>query len=223
MSILFIFWERRAIRIICCSSVRLHGNVHSRHLQTHNGLSGQLFLSVDCEMPDLKLLRPLVLFCNVTGLFPFHMEIDPLTKSFSRLSLSFRKVHFWWFISVAIMQATLFSYAIYSLLAGFDQIEKIFQGPIMKIGLIVLAIALAVVIAAPRIFFFSYRRLQEACLLIKEVDDRLWLIDAVPCSTTRQMILFIMFTCTSVSEVSFYHLYNMAIRQLYKSTFFFHC
>ena len=155
-------------------------------------------------MPDLKLLRPLVSFSNVTGLFPFRMKIDMVTNSFKSFSLSFAKVHIWWFMFTILLQVALFVYGLYSI---FDEFAKLRCDSIfLQIGLVLVAISVAVATMTPRIFFFSYRRLESACLLIKQVDDRFWLVDVVPCTTTRQIILFITSTCVSVSTITFHHI-----------------
>ena len=157
-------------------------------------------------MPDLKLLRPLVSFCNVTGLFPFQMEIDTVTNSFKRFSLSFAKVHIWWFMFTILLQVALFVYGLYSIVDEFAKLRETCDSIFLQIGLVLVAISVAVATMTPRIFFFSYRRLESACLLIKQVDDRFWLVDVVPCTTTRQIILFITSTCVSVSTITFHHI-----------------
>lgn len=156
-------------------------------------------------MPDLKLLRPLVSYCNLTGLFPFYMEIDPVSNSFKRFTLSFHKLHVWWFALVVILQAALSVYALYSIVNAFENLKETCSSVLMQISFITLVITIAVAFVAPKIFFFSYRRIEKACLLIKEVDDMLWLVDDVPSTTTLQIIIFIGLSSAFVSSITFHN------------------
>jgi len=59
-------------------------------------------------MSALKDLRPFIRLCQILGLIPYSMEIDPETKSFHRFRFSMRSLPAWWYIIALVAQAVGF-------------------------------------------------------------------------------------------------------------------
>lgn len=53
-------------------------------------------------------LRPLIVICQIYGLIPFSMEMDPITGEFQRFTFSLKKAVAWWYVVVFIFQVTCY-------------------------------------------------------------------------------------------------------------------
>lgn len=56
------------------------------------------------RMVILEQLRPFVMFCQFYGMFPYYMELDPITKKFKMFSFSVKHPVTWWFFFVILAQ-----------------------------------------------------------------------------------------------------------------------
>ena len=64
-------------------------------------------------MEELKKLGPFSLFCQILGLLPFRMQIDPQTNRLKRFPFSFRRPPIWWFIFLKILPGLVFAIELY--------------------------------------------------------------------------------------------------------------
>ena len=133
---------------------------------------------------SLQNLQLLFRFCNVSGLFPFRLELDEQTGRFKRLVGHWRHPVNWWFILLLIGQ-------VYNIiLINYQTWISLTDGHHSYSFLVVLIIALnygnyLIMILIPRLVLFRIRHLEAALHHLARIDHIL----------TR--IIRIRFSCTS--------------------------
>lgn len=115
-------------------------------------------------------LRPFVVICQINGLLPFSMEMDPLTGRFIRFSLSYKNFVSWWYALVTISQVMVVGIALVWLRIGVKTGEE--SGlPTTVIALTLVTRALYMIqILISRITLLRYKRLRKAIALIQEIE-----------------------------------------------------
>lgn len=124
-------------------------------------------------------LRPFVLICQINGLVPFSMEMDPVTGRFLKFTFSYKKFVFWWYAFVAIFQVSVV--LCFSLMSSGINIKT---GEESGLSTIVVALTLVtralymIQVFLARIILLRYKHLRKAIALIREVEA--YLIEEIP-------------------------------------------
>lgn len=123
-------------------------------------------------------LRPFVIICQINGLVPFSMEMDPLTRRFVRFSFSYKKLVSWWYAFGTIFQVMVVGIGLVWSSIGVKTGEES--------GLSTTVVALTVVrnalymiqILYAKVILLRYKRLRKAIALIQEAEQ--YLVEEVP-------------------------------------------
>ncbi len=126
-------------------------------------------------MSTLNALRPFVRLCQIIGLIPYTMELDPETKSFQRFSFSFKSFPARWYSIVLVTQ-------ICGLVVGGATLKNYYQSDIytdMHLPIVIVLLqgatsfTLFLILIIKRGVVFCYRPLRRVVELLVEVDRHL--------------------------------------------------
>lgn len=126
-------------------------------------------------MSTLNALRPFVRLCQIIGLIPYTMELDPETKSFQRFSFSFKSFPARWYSMVLVTQ-------IVGLVIGGATMKNYFQSDLyadMHLPIVIVLLqgttsfTFFLILVIKRGVVLCYRPLRRVVELLVEVDRHL--------------------------------------------------
>lgn len=95
-----------------CSSIeRLITRISERAtlktiFSSFRGLKSTIIMT-ESSLTLISKLRPFVIICQINGLIPFSVEMDPDTGRFLKFTFSFKKFVSWWYIFLVIFQVSM--------------------------------------------------------------------------------------------------------------------
>ena len=110
----------------------------------------------------VERLQLCVRFCNVCGLFPFRMILDPISGRFKRFDHHWRHPANWWFILNIICYLMFFSLGAYYMVFSLVANETIFIPVVLAVVLILYAFNVLALNSIPRLLLFRLRHLETA-------------------------------------------------------------
>ena len=121
----------------------------------------------------LESLRLFMLFCNVTGLFPFRLVADEQTGRFKRLVGHWRHPANWWFTLLLIGQVyfIILDVSCTAIVNGKRFLDGHQSFSVVFVLTIVLELAsFLIMVLIPRLFLFRIRHLESALEHLIRID-----------------------------------------------------
>lgn len=146
--------------ILCTPSVMLKGRIAT-------------VTSTMISSPMLRKLRPFVGICQIFGLVPFSMELDPKTGGFLKFAFSFKKFVSWWYIFLSNLQVANFVFMISANIGRSKATLKDGESEFpIAVTLLLLATKLLylVQVLMTKILALRYKRFRRVISLIQEVE-----------------------------------------------------
>lgn len=169
----------------------------------------------------LERLQIAFYLANVTGLLPFRLTLDGVTKSFRDLQFRWNQAGFLWF---TLLLAGELIYGPSTMAFHFHARSVMMHSgdmPMAHVATLGLwEISYWIVKCCPRLLLFHYARLKKILSTLDYVDQALRLnTDPVPCRTTRRSIVGIIVGvfCVSLDGL----LQDSVIPYLYDTMLFF--
>lgn len=116
----------------------------------------------------IRKLRPFVTICQIIGLVPFSMKMDPKTGGFIEFNYSLRKFISWWYIFMGIIQMADYIFVMsVSLIASKSGATLTAAAVLLKATQFLYALQILLVKIAP----IRYKRFRRIVNLIREVEQ----------------------------------------------------
>lgn len=138
----------------------------------------------------VERLQLCVRFCNVCGLFPFRMILDPISGRFKRFKGHWRHPANWWFLLLVIIHLILLCFCVYFILFLGDKSSETIPVA-LAVVLILFFLNLGAYISIPRFILLHLRHLKTAVEIFDRIDRVLDKISHAPCTSRRQTLIAI--------------------------------
>ena len=121
-------------------------------------------------------LRPFIIICQVYGLIPFSMEMDPDTGGFQKFTVSPKKIASWWYAFVFILQVTCYLISMILRAKNVTKAEDLGVSPVVLSLTATTPMMYMIQVFFSRIVVLKLKPLRRVITLIQEVEQHLWKI-----------------------------------------------
>jgi len=170
------------------------------------------------QMSALNDLRPFVRLCQIFGVIPFSMEVDPETKSFRRFRFSIKSITACFYYFAMVCQVVSFLVIGGVLWMQYKSAEYVYMHLPVAVALLngSSQFIFFCVQVLKRVVFLRYRTLSRIVALIKEVDRHLFAPPECKSTVLKRTIVGLLFLISLV----IFTLFQMLLVGLDKQFFF---
>ena len=118
-------------------------------------------------------LRPFILICQIYGLIPFSIEMDPLTGGFQRFALSLKHFASWWYVFMVFVQFTCYVISVVLRGKNMTTAEDLGVSPIILSLTSATQVMYWIQVSLSRIDVLKVKRWRRVIALILEVEEYL--------------------------------------------------
>lgn len=118
-------------------------------------------------------LRPFILICQIYGLIPFSIEMDPLTGGFQRFTLSLKHFASWWYVFMVFVQFTCYVISVVLRGKNMTTAEDLGVSPIILSLTSATQVMYWIQVSLSRIDVLKVKRWRRVITLILEVEEHL--------------------------------------------------
>lgn len=156
-------------------------------------------------------LRPFIIICQIYGLIPFSMEMDPVTAGFQRFTCSLKNFVTWWYACVLVVQVTCYlSSMVFEMKFATNAKESGVSSTVLILS-VGTQLLYMVQIFFCRIVVLKFKRLRRVITLIHEVEQHLKeVLENSKDSILQRIILGVLFVVIMVNRAYYrLNLYNL--------------
>lgn len=159
-------------------------------------------------------LRPFIIICQIYGLIPFSMEMDPIAGGFQRFTCSLKNFVTWWYAFVLVVQIICYLISMVFGMKYVTDAEEIGVSPTVLKLTAATQLLYMVQIFCCRIVVLKLKRLRRVITLIHEVEHHLKeVLENSKDSILLRVILGVLFVAIMVNR-AYYKLISMLFRML---------
>jgi hypothetical protein len=149
----------------------------------------------------VERLQLFMRFCNVCGLLPFRMVLDPVSHRFKRFDSHWRHPANWWFLLQLIPYPILLSIAVYYAFTVFMTDKTESMTAVLSVAVMLYGFNVFALNSIHRLTLFRLRQLETAIEILDRVDRVLDKMIRIPCTNRRRTLIFIGFCLFGVDPI----------------------
>ena len=149
----------------------------------------------------VERLQLFVRFCNVCGLLPFRMILDPVSGRFKRFDSHWRHPANWWFLLQLIPYPILLSIAVYYAFTVFMTDKTESMTAVLSVAVMLYGFNVFALNSIHRLTLFRLRQLETAIEILDRVDRVLDKMIRIPCTNRRRTLITIGYCLFGVGPI----------------------